>query len=587
MKSLVIGPFPNLWPTVGTAVLIDDYCLSDDESVSARNVTFEVATNCFKNQKHNDDLYKTITELSDVFLKELTVQLNTYHEKKYPNKYWSLIVSHWLMKCIEDLVKTYTEVNQAINEHNVSWVNVSSARSNDFTPNNSYDYAYLRLKEEYIVMLRSEVIRHVNSQFTNLKIAETEIKCNAPQRFISKASKRAQVLTEINLLISNLFRKVTRRAQIFVTTSYLPIWSEVFIKLSLGQSPTMRIISEIKPSSTRSEFRNHIFDNVKTNHPLGDFLSSQIKWLIPRTYLEDYKALENLINSSNWPEKPRVIFTANSFDTDDEFKIWSAQKMLGGSVYVVMQHGNNFGTYRYPIHPEIQLADYFLTWGWSNHPKEIPLFCQTIKQRKRVGSKNNHSLLILRRQVPLRENITDHPNRLRESLLEENKILTTLNKEIRMVTKFKDHPASKHKTDIFDPGENTVGAEKKFLKHTKVAKQIYSTNKLVFFECYSTGVLECLSLNIPVIFYWPEGLDSIRDESVEDFRELENSQILFFSGVKAAAHVNTIWSDLDVWWESPQVQEARKNFVDKYARSTDCPIRQLRKTLKEIERERW
>jgi putative transferase (TIGR04331 family) len=156
-----------------------------------------------------------------------------------------------------------------------------------------------------------------------------------------------------------------------------------------------------------------------------------------------------------------------------------------------------------------------------------------------------------------------------------------------MVTKFKDHPASKHKTDIFDPGVNTVGAEKKFLKHTKAAKQIYSTNKLVFFECYSTGVLECLSLNIPVIFYWPEGLDSIRDESVEDFRELENSQILFFSGVKAAAHVNTIWSDLDVWWESPQVQEARKNFVDKYARSTDCPIRQLRKTLKVIERERW
>ena len=390
MKSLVIGPFPNLWPTDGTAVLIDDYCISDDESVSARNVTFEVATNYFKNQKHNDDLYKTITELSNTFLEELIVQLNTYHKKKYPNKYWSLIVSHWLMRCIEDLVKAYTEVNQAINEHNFSGVNVSSAKSNDFTPNSSYDYAHVRLEEEFIVMLRSEAIRHIDSQITNLKIAETKIKRSAPQGFVPKASKRAQVLTGINLLISNLFRKATRRAQIYVTTSYLPIWSEVFIKLSLCQSPTMRIIPEIRTGSTISEFRNHIFDNVKTAHPLRDFLSSQIKWLIPRTYLEDYNALENLINSSNWPEKPRVIFTANSFDTDDEFKIWSAQKMLGGSVYIVMQHGNNFGTYRYPIHPEIQLADYFLTWGWSNHPKEIPLFCQTIKQRKSNSDATNY-----------------------------------------------------------------------------------------------------------------------------------------------------------------------------------------------------
>jgi putative transferase (TIGR04331 family) len=325
-------------------------------------------------------------------------------------------------------------------------------------------------------------------------------------------------------------------------------------------------------------------DGARINQPLEEFVSSQIRWLLPRTYLEDYKALKNLIEESIWPEKPKVIFTANSFDTDDEFKIWSAEKILKGSLYVVMQHGNNFGTYRYPIHPEMRLADYFLTWGWSNHPNEIPLFCQTIKSGKRYRLKKAESLLILRRQVPMRESLTDHPNMLRGLLQEENDLFMSLKPEIRSTTVFKNHPSSKYKNDVYNFESELIELEKKFLSdHTPIRKQ-YSSYKIVLFECYSTGVLECLSLNIPIVFIWPEGFGSIRSECVEDFKQLEKNHILFFSGIKAAAHINSIWPNVDTWWKDHRVQDARRNFVERYANYTDRPLHNLRKKLREIER---
>jgi putative transferase (TIGR04331 family) len=584
MHSLVLGRFPTLWPKSGTAVLIDDYCINKEISVLTQEVSFKIATSHFKNQKYNDDLYDTIVRLHDVYFKELAKKLNIFHGEDNSDRYWGLIFSHWLMRCIEDLVKTYTEVLQTINEHNFSNVAISNSRINDLTPNNSYDYARLRLKEEYIVILRSEVIRFLNPISDETTITEQETENKTTHKFDSEVNIRARILTNVNRFIWNWTQKITQRAKIYVISSYLPFWSELLLKISLNQSPAIRIQPLFKFKPRISQFRYHLFDGARINQPLEEFVSSQIRWLLPRTYLEDYKALKNLIDESGWPEKPKVIFTANSFDTDDEFKIWSAEKIHKGSLYVVMQHGNNFGTYRYGIYPEMRLADYFLTWGWSNHPNEIPLFCQTIKSGKSYRLKKSESLLILRRQVPIRESLTDHPNMLRELLREENDAFESLKTEIRSTTIFKNHTSSKYKSDIFDFESESIELEKKYISDHVSIRKLYPSYKLVFFQCYSTGVLECLSLNVPIVFIWPEGFSSIRSECVKDFIELEKTHILFFSGAKAAAHINSIWSDVDAWWKDPEVQDVRRKFVDKYAKSTDRPIRDLRKKLKEIER---
>ena len=580
MHSLVIGPFSNLWPVCGSAILIDDYCIIHDKSLTELEVSYKVATSQYRNQRHNDDLYSTIGGLHDELFAELAEKLNKYHGTNYSQRYWAQIISHWLMRSIEDLVKVFTEVSLTIEKHDITHVRIMESRIKDQTPINSHDYALLRTSEKFIVMLRSEVIRDMASKGTKICVIEKNIGNEINETILSNGNTFKKIT---NLCLSKFVRKFSCFGNIFISTSYLPIWSEIVLKLSILQNPLIRIAGKIQTDSKTSDFRNQLFDDINYDQPLKKFVACQLKWLLPRSYLEDYKSLKVLINDLGWPENPKVIFTANSFDTDDEFKIWSAEKISNGSTYVVMQHGNNFGTYRYPINPEIHLADYFFTWGWTNYEKEVPLFCQTIRPKNRYLNKKRVTLLVLRRQIPMRENLSDHPNLLNDLYREENNVLRLLKPEILSSAKFKNHPASKYKQDTLLDKYLLFDQDKKFIQDSIPAKKLYKSSKLVFFECYSTGVLECLSLDIPTIFLWPEGLDSLLNESVDDFKALIDSRVIFFSGSEAALHINNIWSNVEDWWNDPTVQNARRMFVSKHARNVDSPIRNLRKILKSIE----
>jgi len=47
--------------------------------------------------------------------------------------------------------------------------------------------------------------------------------------------------------------------------------------------------------------------------------------------------------------------------------------------------------------------------------------------------------------------------------------------------------------------------------------------------------------------------------------------------VKRRAQSN--WDNISEWWESPNVQKARKTFCDKYARMEKHPIRTMKRLL--------
>ena len=48
--------------------------------------------------------------------------------------------------------------------------------------------------------------------------------------------------------------------------------------------------------------------------------------------------------------------------------------------------------------------------------------------------------------------------------------------------------------------------------------------------------------------------------------------------VSLAKHVSAVWDNVDAWWESKEVVEARELFCSQYARSVPQP----RKLLREI-----
>ena len=95
----------------------------------------------------------------------------------------------------------------------------------------------------------------------------------------------------------------------------------------------------------------------------------------------------------------------------------------------------------------------------------------------------------------------------------------------------------------------------------------------------STGILEFLSWNIPCLAFWTKGLDHLRDSARPYYELLVDAGVIHLTAESCAQHVTKIWDRVEDWWGETDVQNARQVLCDRYARTTQTPVRDIRKAL--------
>ena len=112
-------------------------------------------------------------------------------------------------------------------------------------------------------------------------------------------------------------------------------------------------------------------------------------------------------------------------------------------------------------------------------------------------------------------------------------------------------------------------------------RYLIAESRLVVHSYDSTGILETLSQNIPTLAFWQNDLDHLRDSVKPYYQFLIDSGILHLSSQSVSNKVNEIWEDVESWWKQSLVQDARKNFCDKFAKNCDEPVKTMISILSE------
>ena len=110
-------------------------------------------------------------------------------------------------------------------------------------------------------------------------------------------------------------------------------------------------------------------------------------------------------------------------------------------------------------------------------------------------------------------------------------------------------------------------------------KHLVNKSRLLVFNYDSSGVLEYLALNVPVICFWSNSFDHLLPSAKPYYQLLKDVGIYFEKAEDASEHISKHWGDIDGWWSSSSVQEARKKFCNRYSRVVNRPLRTLKKIL--------
>ena len=116
----------------------------------------------------------------------------------------------------------------------------------------------------------------------------------------------------------------------------------------------------------------------------------------------------------------------------------------------------------------------------------------------------------------------------------------------------------------------------------KTMYQQLNESRLCIGTYNSTCDLETFSKNYPTITFFNPKLNEMREAAQPYFDKLRSVGIYHETPDSAALKVNEIYKDPQTWWHSPEVQNIRKEFCHRFARTSENWISEYKNKIKEI-----
>ena len=575
LRYLITSADKKTWKYDRPVVFLGEWCLSYDRKNILKNMDAIIAKPYGLSKEKKDIDYVEVKIFIDKIFPIFCAILNNHHGVNYSIRFWTILLGHWFQRYVKVIFNRFNTIEQCLQQFRITGSTFHINKNYSLTHSDSLTAIYALNDDRWNNALNLEILKFLSADI------KLELIHDSQKNFtrISEDKLSSNILKFLLSSINTGLNFFSKDSDAFIANTYLPKLLEVKLQLALNQIPQIRILPRIKLSERpnnglRENLTKEITGHVR-NSSFEFFLKDMLFKLIPICYLEGFNSLNIFVSKQPWPNYPKFIFTSNNFDTNEVFKLWAAIKAENGIKYFVGQHGNNYCTYRYE-NPTIEelTSDKFITWGLKGClSKHVPAFIFKINNYYKNKYNPLGKLLLIIRPYPTRDstwdNFCEYNNYFTEQInfTERLKPLQKKNLIVRM-----------HKDDINLKLNKFDSALKIDDGNAKLTKLI-SKSRLVIFSYDSTGLLENFSQNIPTLIFFQNHLDDLVDTEKEHYKLLADAGLLHFTLETLSKKIESTWDDINAWWFQEYIQNARKYFCDRYARTSTNPLNDLKEIL--------
>ena len=588
---LVTTPIYETWSKTTPNLLAGEWCKIYQDNNITKEFQHKIA------EYHWDDRDKYFK--NSIYLREIQAQalivltnaLNEYHVVKHPTRFWQILIGPWLHKFIHiifDKYETLSKINQRYKINNSSVLNL---KSKNFIPPDTEIFATFMRNDLWHHFIFSKIlvnffnIKHSLIKFDKINNKSNTIFTNSQ----TKKSLTYNFLNECDHFSKKIFN--SKNHDYFIKNSYLSIQDEIKLNFFLNKSLTLNFFTPKNKCYIENLNRDHFLGNLdKFDDRFFKVLLFMIREQLPLIFLECFSELNSCLEKLKWPHNPKKIFTANSYEFDEYFKLYSAKNIIKGSKLIIGQHGGFFGMGKWnlPEEHQINVSDSFISWGWKTKNKKVKEgFVFTKKPHNFLGYKGNNKAIFITHPVERYTCKTQAwPAGASQSykfINEHIEFFKNLPKKIqkKFVFRILKKTDDLMRTNYIDRIKDTFLDIAIDYGDVKLSKSLNDC-KLACIAYNSTIYLQTLSMNFPTVIFWNESNFELNESTKECFDKLKLAGIFHTNPISASNHINSIWSNIDSWWESAKVQDARKFFCNKYAKIKNNNNQELKKLIEQI-----
>ena len=567
-RFLVTTALEETWPEEDQPVLfLGEWCrlYSRKERWSIMNA--EVLPYHWDNRKKLYRDYQYLKGLYEQMLGSLTEQLNEIHNVDHSLRYWRILIGPWLGYFIQMLFDRWSSIEQALNSYEIEETTILDCPPESLVSQGMWDFQDYLISDPWNHHLYAEILQRVGKMSFQRLQAKPFKPRNSNSSSMQPINKRF-----LNTMAKQIFQAISffeNNDDAFFISTYLPYKMQWELDRKLKQLPQLR--QRIPAPNVLPDLNQRRWSlGLSSISEFEELAEELIPQIIPSLYLEGYHSLVELTHQIGWPQNPKLIWTSNSYNSDDVFKAWAAEKIEAGSPLVIGQHGGHYGTglWSFIEEHEIAISDRYFSWGWDEPEKPKVQPVGQIKHKIPLGV--NHAeqsgLLLVTSTMPrysyhmystlVSSQWLDY---LEDQFTFTENLLPVIQNELTVRLYINDYGWDQEKRwrDRFPNVALDLGK--------KNINELISGSRLYVSTYNAATYLESFTMNVPTVIFWNPNHWELRESALPYFNKLKEVGVLHETPESAARHIELIWDDLDGWWSNIKVKNAVQQFCARFA----------------------
>lgn len=563
---LVCTPIKKSYSSSKVNFLIRDFNPKYQDSFSIKIFNYE---ECYNQIKSNFLISKLIRKK---YFPEIVSILNNFHNKNFSTDYWNVLIGLWTQRNIDMILFKFNLLNSTNLLNKINSVNNITNSNIQLNATNTY---YSIISNQNLIQTNMIYIDILN--FLKKDITIIDVQCDNYKPYYEKI--------KFSKFSKNFF---VNKISPLITQTYLGKKNEIFLNINLKSVPRFWSIPEeifVKNNPNVRESLSDRFYKKSISLKFEEYFKYSFFKLIPNCYLEGFEKNYMYSKSLNLPKNPKFIFSANYLPYHELFRFYLADQKEKKTKIIAYQHGGNYGSAKFIANPssEEEFCDKFLTWGWTEQKKNVPMFMYV--RKKIFYNKKNKNILFFVDGISGEYFPFDSYAILRKH---NNKVIELLNlfpKSLKSQIIIKTHPRKDSLNKInFKSWKDFNKKNKNIfnLNNDNTPNLVRNLARYAIHTYEGTAFLEDLHLNNPFYLILKNDIRFIRNTSKKYFKLLLDNNIAFENSVVAAEFIIKNHNKIEDWWSSKKIQFILKKVRFALCRYEPCPVKKLTSFLSKI-----
>ena len=309
-------------------------------------------------------------DLKNRILPVLVDELKLFHKMDLPDKFWFFLIDQWLINFLHVTYDRWLNLNAKCKNNNFYTKILNIDKS--FVIPNEINYSKRFFKEDlWNHYIYGEIIKFTKIvPFEIIYQHVEDINKKIYKNYLNENSYKQKLYDSIFFLSKFFYNSKKEFKILFINNLNIKFQFKVYLKYN--QFPT--ILKFSKPPKSKnllSDFRNKELNFKKLNY-FESFISKIILNNLPKTLIENFNIQLDFSKNFYSRFKSKTYFISQ-MEIADSARFFVASETTKKKI--LYQHGGGYGLLKYQFREisEINVSDYYFTFGWNSNNAQINL----------------------------------------------------------------------------------------------------------------------------------------------------------------------------------------------------------------------